>query len=175
MVDTSTAGNLGDLDTGIEGLSGGSAGSTGSGDGDPFAAGVNSAPVVLDDDAGVAVAGASLVIDPADLLANDSDADGDALVLDGVGGASNGTVDLGADGTISYTPDAGFTGEDSFSYTVSDGNGGMSTAEVSVTVEAPDAPADVASFNQAQVIDLASADGAAARQPSAARRLAPAR
>jgi Ca2+-binding RTX toxin-like protein len=37
-------------------------------------------------------------------------------------------------GSIAYTPDPGFTGTDSFTYTVSDGFGGTATATVTVTV-----------------------------------------
>src|SRR4051794_1237512 len=41
---------------------------------------------------------------------------------------------MNANGLVTYTPAAGFTGTDSFSYTVSDGNGGTATAMVSLTV-----------------------------------------
>ncbi len=46
-----------------------------------------------------------------------------------------------ANGTITYTPAANFSGADTFSYTVSDGNGGTATATVDVDVTAVnDAP-----------------------------------
>ncbi|MBU3029241.1 Ig-like domain-containing protein [Paracoccus marinaquae] len=74
-------------------------------------------------------------------LANDSDADGDALSITSVGEAANGTVTLNADGTVSYAPNANFNGRDSFTYRVSDGNGGTDTASVIVDVTAVnDAP-----------------------------------
>jgi hypothetical protein len=72
-----------------------------------------------------------------DVSANDSDPDGDALSVTSVGAAtaaSHGTTTLNADGTVTYTPVAGYTGADSFSYTVSDGQGGEATASVDVTV-----------------------------------------
>ena len=68
-----------------------------------------------------------------DVLANDTDIDGDALSIQGVGLPSNGTASVSA-GEITYTPDADYNGTDSFSYTVSDGNGGTDTATVTVTV-----------------------------------------
>ena len=53
---------------------------------------------------------------------------------------------INADGTVTYTPDPDFHGIDSFTYTVSDGNGGTDTATVTVTVDpvndAPDAVDD---------------------------------
>ncbi len=45
-----------------------------------------------------------------------------------------GTVVLNADGSVTYTPDAGFNGSDSFTYTIADGVGGFTTGTVSVTV-----------------------------------------
>lgn len=74
-------------------------------------------------------------------LDNDVDADGDALSITAVGEAGRGTATLNADGTISYVPNANFSGTDSFTYTISDGNGGTDTARVNVTVDAVnDAP-----------------------------------
>jgi len=73
-----------------------------------------------------------------DVLANDSDIDGDGLSVAGVGPAGHGTVGVGPGGTVSYTPAAGFSGPDSFSYTVSDGSA-SAVGLVSVTVGAPPA------------------------------------
>ncbi len=69
------------------------------------------------------------------LLANDGDADGDQLQIIRLEGnsAKGGTVVLDGDHFI-YTPPAGFTGADSFGYTVSDGKGGTATATVHVTL-----------------------------------------
>ncbi|MDX8355418.1 tandem-95 repeat protein [Cognatiyoonia sp. IB215182] len=92
-------------------------------------------------------------IDIATLLANDIDVDGDVLTIEAVDATSahGATLMLNTDdGTISYDPtgaDAvqalaeGQTLTDTFTYTVKDGNGGESTASVSVVVHgANDAP-----------------------------------
>ncbi|MEM9782755.1 MAG: Ig-like domain-containing protein [Pseudomonadota bacterium] len=78
-----------------------------------------------------------LTIDAPGLLANDSDPDGDALQVDAFGDPGNGTVDVGADGGFTYTPDPGFTGIDSFTYDLGDGEGGSDQVLVTVTVTAP--------------------------------------
>ncbi|MDN2661698.1 tandem-95 repeat protein, partial [Neptunomonas sp. CHC150] len=57
-----------------------------------------------------------------DVLANDSDVDGDTLSVDSAT-AANGAVAINPDGTITYTPNADFNGSDTITYTVSDGNG----------------------------------------------------
>lgn len=68
---------------------------------------------------------------------NDTDANGDALTVSAVTQGANGSVVIDAvTGNPIYTPNAGYTGSDSFTYTVSDGHGGTSTATVSITVNA---------------------------------------
>lgn len=63
------------------------------------------------------------------------DADGNPLMVSAVGAPGHGTVTT--DGTsIRYVPSAGYGGSDGFTYTVSDGLGGIATAEVSVLVSA---------------------------------------
>ena len=68
------------------------------------------------------------------VLANDTDADGNALTVTGVTNGAHGTVAINADGTLAYTPNANFNGADQFTYTVADGQGGSDTATVTVTV-----------------------------------------
>ncbi len=68
------------------------------------------------------------------LLGNDSDDDGDPLSIVSVTEPDNGTVEILPSNQVLYTPDAGFSGTDSFSYTVSDGTV-ESTAQVTVSVE----------------------------------------
>ena len=80
----------------------------------------------------------------ADLLANDHDPDGDTLSIAAVGDAVNGAVVLDQAGNAVFTPDAEFSGTASFSYTVSDGRGGTSSATVAIQVAAVnDAPVAV--------------------------------
>ncbi|MBX9623640.1 MAG: cadherin-like domain-containing protein [Gemmataceae bacterium] len=72
------------------------------------------------------------------VLTNDSDPDGDTLSVTAVGVPAHGSALRNPDGTVTYTPAAGYTGPDSFTYTLSDGRGGTATGTVSVTVAAPD-------------------------------------
>ncbi len=89
----------------------------------------NDAPVAQDDSASTDPDEAVSI----DVLANDSDVDGDTLTLDISGAApSNGSASV-VDGEILYTPNAGFIGSDSFTYGVSDGTE-TRTATVAVTV-----------------------------------------
>ncbi len=69
-----------------------------------------------------------------DVLENDSDVDGDELTVVFVSSPLNGAVTINAGTTITYTPNEGFNGDDTFTYIVFDYNGGTATAEVSVKV-----------------------------------------
>jgi len=114
---------------------------------------VQDAPVAGDDAASVAEDSAANTIN---VLVNDFDADGDLLVVAGVTQGTNGTVaNNGAN--VSYTPDANFFGADTFTYTVSDGQGGFDTATVNVTVtsvnDAPVAVDDSYSMGQDTTLD----------------------
>jgi hypothetical protein len=99
-------------------------------------ASVNDVPIGVNDEASTE-RGTTLTIA---VLANDTDADGDLLSVTAVGPVSTGTVQVNANGTVTYTPSRRFTGVVTFPYTVSDGNGGISSASVTVTVVAPNAP-----------------------------------
>ncbi|MDX8389095.1 MAG: Ig-like domain-containing protein [Mariprofundaceae bacterium] len=95
----------------------------------------NNPPVAVDDSASTTM-DISMAID---VLSNDSDADGDALSILSVASSSvgGGSVLVNSDQTLSYAPASGFSGTDSFTYTVSDGHGGSATATVSVSVMVP--------------------------------------
>jgi streptogramin lyase len=71
------------------------------------------------------------------VLGNDSDADGDGLTAVLVDDTSNGILTLNADGSFSYLPNPGFTGDDSFTYVANDGMGDSELATVTITVEMP--------------------------------------
>ncbi|MEM1081510.1 MAG: Ig-like domain-containing protein [Pseudomonadota bacterium] len=92
----------------------------------------NDAPVAQADSAstqqGVAV--------DIDVLANDSDPNGDALEIATVSSAANGVTSVVGD-RVRYTPNAGFTGVDSFSYTLRDAGGAEVTGQVTVSVTEP--------------------------------------
>ena len=68
------------------------------------------------------------------VLANDSDPDGDTLTITAVTKPQHGKIEIqGA--CLVYTPDKNFTGVDSVVYTVSDGKGGTDTATFTITVK----------------------------------------
>ncbi len=70
-----------------------------------------------------------------DVLANDTDPQGDGLSVVSLSGAQFGTVAV-RDGVVTYQPDPHFAGTDTFSYVVSDGLGATATGTVTVTVPA---------------------------------------
>jgi hypothetical protein len=108
---------------------------------------VNDAPVANPNSATVAEDGVVNV----SVLGNDSDPDGDTLSVASVTQGAHGTVAINPDKTVKYTPAANYNGPDAFTYTISDGNGGTSSAAVSITVTAVnDAP--VAANDSATVV-----------------------
>lgn len=92
-------------------------------------ANVNDPPLALDDtaatpeDVPVAIA----------VLANDSDPDGDPLAIAALGLPAHGTAAI-AGHEVSYTPAENYNGTDVFTYTVSDGHGGLDIAAVQVSI-----------------------------------------
>jgi len=70
----------------------------------------------------------------ASLAGNDFDADGNALTYTVVTNPAHGTLSLAADGSFTYTPQSGFRGDDSFSYSVSDGHAGSATATATIAL-----------------------------------------
>lgn len=86
------------------------------------------------------------VLKVVNVLANDTDPDGDTLSVSSATDPAHGSTTVNGDNTITYTPDANWNGIDTFDYTISDGNGGTDTATVTITVNAVnDAP--VANFS----------------------------
>ena len=77
--------------------------------------------------------GTPLLITAAELLAGSSDPDGDSLVAALAASPVYGTVTVNADGSVLYTPGANWAGiADTFTYQVSDGNGGTALATVTL-------------------------------------------
>ena len=109
---------------------------------DPVTA--NADTYITDEDTAININAASGV------LSNDSDIDtSDVLsVSDLDTTTTTGSVILNADGSFSYDPNGQFanplavgeTATDTFSYTVSDGNGSMDTATVTLTIHGVNAP-----------------------------------
>jgi uncharacterized repeat protein (TIGR02543 family) len=73
------------------------------------------------------------------VLANDSDPDGDPISLVGATDGSHGTVNCIV-GVCTYTPAPNYNGTDSFIYTINDGRGGSDSGTVNVTVNPVDEP-----------------------------------
>ncbi len=94
-----------------------------------------------------------------DAIANDTDADGEALSLVSVSGALNGVANI-VNGRIRYVPNTGFAGTDTLTYVVSDASGATSTAQIVVTVvnRAPIAVNDSVRNFSAQFINVISND-----------------
>lgn len=96
----------------------------------------NQPPVTVVDNATTAQ-GTAVTIN---VLANDSDGNGDALTITAVSKPQFGSATT--DGQrVTYTPNAGFAGQDSFSYFVSDGHGNTAAGSVTVTVTGSDSRA----------------------------------
>lgn len=91
---------------------------------------VNTPPVATADSTTVAAGSGPSTLA---VLANDTDADSDTLTVTGVTAPDHGTAVPTGSG-VQYTPVGGYVGPDSFTYTISDGNGGTSSATVSVDV-----------------------------------------
>ncbi len=95
---------------------------------------VNDPPTAVDDAATVTK---NTSMNPIDVLANDSfspDTE-EVLSVSGVVSSANGTAAVSGDGlSILYTPNQGFVGEDTVTYTLADGRGGEAMATVVITV-----------------------------------------
>ncbi len=92
--------------------------------------GDNTAPVAVDD---TATTDEDMPV-TIDLLANDTDGEGDPLIVEIIEGPAAGTLTALGDGTYSYTPDANANGTDSFTYRVNDGDLDSAPATVTITV-----------------------------------------
>ena len=99
---------------------------------------VNDPPEAVDDEAET-LEDVPMVVD---VLANDSDVDGDPLEVVAVGSAGYGTTAI-ADGGVRYASELNWYGTDRFTYTIADPEGLTSTATVTMTVlpvnDAPEA------------------------------------
>ncbi|MDO8914776.1 MAG: tandem-95 repeat protein [Coriobacteriia bacterium] len=91
---------------------------------------VNDAPVASND----ATTCAEDTFARLNLLANDSDVEGDPLTVALVRGPTHGSVALAPSGDATYTPAADFNGTDTFTYKASDGTTESAVATVTITI-----------------------------------------
>ncbi|WP_133159391.1 Ig-like domain-containing protein, partial [Solitalea longa] len=94
---------------------------------------VNRAPVAVNDNY-TTNEGVALIVQAPGIMVNDTDLDGNALTAQLVSTTTNGTLVLNANGSFTYTPNAGFYGNDSFTYKVYDGSLSSNVATVAITV-----------------------------------------
>ena len=97
---------------------------------------LNQAPIANDDTATTNTSDAVII----NVIDNDSDADGDQLIVKSVSMPQFGTVTNNEDGTLTYKANVGFVGTDNFTYTLSDADGAQSTATVTVIVNEDPVP-----------------------------------
>lgn len=94
---------------------------------------VQDPPVAVDDSPLEGEEDNPLVIN---VLMNDSDVDNDVLTVSAVGDPVNGTAEINPDNTITYSPNPNWSGTDSFSYTINDGNGNTDEGTVNINIAA---------------------------------------
>ena len=80
-------------------------------------------PPVAQDDAYIATEDTTLTVGAPGVLANDTDIESDPLTATMLTGPAHGTPALNPDGSFTYKADANYSGADSFTYTVDDGQG----------------------------------------------------
>ena len=108
----------------------------------------NAAPVATNDSYN-ASRDASLAVAAPGVLANDTDANGNALTAKLAANVTHGTLTLKADGSFNYAPTAGYTGTDEFTYAANDGTAD-SAAPAKVTITVAEAPSQFSdSFTRA--------------------------
>lgn len=95
---------------------------------------VNDAPILVDDMGFSTNEDQQIAFAVGDLLANDSDPDGDPLTLTRIVVTNGGTASILPNNAIVFTPSANFFGTASFVYEASDGQGGLSFATVEIAV-----------------------------------------
>jgi hypothetical protein len=88
-------------------------------------------------DAYTMASGGTLHIAAPGILANDADADGDALHVTSADTGGNGSLDVAADGSFTFKPGGSFSGVRTFTYRATDGLRSSTLVTVSITVGTP--------------------------------------
>ena len=104
---------------------------------------VNAAPDAQDD---AAIVEEDSITNTIEVLGNDSDREADQLTILSAA-AEHGDVSINDDGSLSYSPETNYSGPETITYTIGDGQGGEDSAQVLITVtpsnDAPEAQNDV--------------------------------
>ncbi len=131
----------------------------------------NVAPVGTSDTYSTTPGTAITITAASGVLANDTDANGNTLSASLVGNVTNGTLTLNANGSFTYTPNANFSGTDTFTYRASDGSltSGVTTVTITVaaTNTAPVATADSYNATEDTPLTVAAASGVLANDTDA--------
>ena len=110
------------------------------------------APPVANTDSAMTISNSAVTVN---VLANDTDANGDTLAIVSVTQGTNGSVVINGGTNVTYTPNANYVGLDYFTYTISDGNAGTNSAGVTITVTAiPSNPPVVTTHPLSQTVNV---------------------
>ena len=130
-------------------------------------------PPISTNDSYSTTADTPLVVNAASgVLANDSDADHNALAASVVAGPQHGSLTLNADGSFNYAPAAGYTGADQFTYQAFDGESDGNVATVAIDVapkvnQPPAAANDAYSLSENHSLHVAATEGVLANDTDA--------
>lgn len=102
---------------------------------------VNDAPVATDDNISVSQTSGSTVVN---VLANDTDVDGDTLTILSFEYTGSGSMSLG-NNQLSYSPSSTFSGSESATYRIVDPDGAEAAGTINITVTAPNTPVNTGS------------------------------
>lgn len=91
-------------------------------------------PPTATNDRFATVIGEPITVQAPGVLANDADVNRDPLTARATSQPANGTLNMGSDGSFTYTPNSAFSGTDSFTYVANDGTADSQPATVTITV-----------------------------------------
>jgi hypothetical protein len=125
---------------------------------------VNNSPIARNDSFNIK-AGTLFTVNQPGVLSNDYDIENSPLTALQVSAPGNGTLQLAQDGSFSYMPDNGFTGTDTFTYKVSDGELESNIATVTLNVFdsgsniPPNASDDLYTVNTNDILTVSAEEG----------------